>query len=47
VILVAYRAALKRLKAGVKGDLFDDPVLWAEFKSVAWAEATGETPHIP
>ena len=47
VILLAYRAALKRLKAGVKGDLFDDPVLWAELKSVAWAEATGETAHIP
>jgi hypothetical protein len=40
VTLVAYRAALKRLEAGVKGDLFDDPVLWAELKSAAWAEAT-------
>jgi hypothetical protein len=39
VIFVAYRAALKRLAAGVEGDLFDDPVLWAELKSVAWAEA--------
>lgn len=38
--LVAYRAAVKRLEAGVKGDLFDDPVLWAELKSAAWAEAT-------
>ncbi len=39
VILFAYRAALKRLEAGVEGDLFDEPVLWAELKSVAWAEA--------
>ena len=39
VILFAYRAALKRLEAGVEGDLFDDPVLWAELKWVAWAEA--------
>jgi hypothetical protein len=40
VILIAYRAALKRLEASVDVDLFDDPVLWAELKSVAWAEAT-------
>ena len=40
VILVAYRAALKRLEAEVEGDLFDQPVFWAELKSVAWAEAT-------
>jgi hypothetical protein len=39
VILVAYRVALNRLEAGVEGDLFDEPVLWAELKSVAWAEA--------
>ena len=38
-ILLAYRAALKRLEAGVVGDLFDAPVLWAELKSAAWAEA--------
>jgi hypothetical protein len=39
VILVAYRAALKRIEAGVEGNLFDEPVLWAEIKSMAWAEA--------
>lgn len=39
LILVAYRAALRRLEASVEGNLFDDPVLWAELKSVAWAEA--------
>jgi hypothetical protein len=39
VILFAYRAALRRPEGGVEGDLFDDPVLWAELKSVAWAEA--------
>jgi hypothetical protein len=39
VIIVAYRVALKRLEAGVEGNLFDEPVLWAELKSVAWAEA--------
>jgi hypothetical protein len=39
VILFSYRAALKRLEAGVEGDLFDDPLLWAELKSAAWAEA--------
>jgi hypothetical protein len=39
VTFVAYRAALKRLEAGVEGDLFDNPVLWAELKSAAWAEA--------
>jgi hypothetical protein len=39
VIFVAYRAALKRLEAGVEDDLFDDPVFWAELKSAAWAEA--------
>jgi hypothetical protein len=33
-----YRAALKRLEAR-GGNLFDEPVLWAEIKSVAWAEA--------
>jgi hypothetical protein len=33
-----YRAALKRLEAG-KGDLFDQPVLWAEIRSAAWGEA--------
>jgi hypothetical protein len=37
-IRVAYRAALRRLEAGVKGNLFDAPVLWAEIKSMAWAE---------
>lgn len=38
IILVAYRAALKRL--GVRErNLFDHPVLWAELKSVVWAEA--------
>jgi len=40
VILVANRAALKRFETRVKGDLFDDPVFWAELKSAAWAEAT-------
>ncbi len=39
VILVAYRAAVKRLEAGVEGNLFDEPVLWAELNSAAWAEA--------
>jgi hypothetical protein len=39
VIIIAYRAALKRLEAGVEGNLFDEPVLWAELKSMAWAEA--------
>jgi len=38
VIFAAYRAALKRLEAR-EGDLFDEPVRWAEIKSVAWAEA--------
>jgi hypothetical protein len=38
VILPAYRAALKRLEAR-ESNLFDEPVLWAEIKSVAWAEA--------
>jgi hypothetical protein len=47
VILVSYRAALKRLEASVEGDLFDDPVHWAELKSVAWAEATRREFHIP
>jgi len=47
VILVAYWAALSRLEAGVKGSLFDQPVLWAELKSAAWAEATGQDTHIP
>jgi len=47
VVLFAYRAALNRLEASVEGDLFDDPVLWAELKSVAWAEATREESHIP
>jgi hypothetical protein len=37
---VAYRAALKRLEAGVEGNLFDQPVLWAELKSAAWAQAS-------
>jgi hypothetical protein len=37
---VAYRAALKRLEAGVEGNLFDQPVLWVELKSVAWDEAS-------
>jgi len=39
ILLVAYRAARKRLEARVGGDLFDEPVLWAELKSAAWAEA--------
>ena len=39
VILGAYRVALKRLEAGAEANLFDEPVLWAELKSVAWAEA--------
>jgi hypothetical protein len=38
-VRIAYRAALKRLEAGAEGNLFDQPVLWAELKSVAWAEA--------
>jgi hypothetical protein len=38
VIYTAYRAALKRLEAKEHA-LFDEPVLWAEIKSVAWAEA--------
>jgi len=38
VIFAVYRAALKRLEVR-EGDLFDEPVLWAEIKSVAWAEA--------
>jgi hypothetical protein len=45
VILVAYRAARKRLEAVVEGDLFDDPVLWAEIKSIAWAEARAAVRH--
>jgi hypothetical protein len=45
VILFAYRAALKRLEARVEGDLFEDPVLWAELKSAAWAEATAAVEH--
>lgn len=45
VILVAYRAALKRLEAGVEGNLFDEPVLWAEIKSMAWAEAGEAAEH--
>jgi hypothetical protein len=44
-ILVAYRTARKRLEAAVQGDLFDDPALWAEIKSVAWAEAWAVTEH--
>ena len=39
VIIIAYRVAWKRLEAGFEGNLFDEPVLWAELKSVAWAEA--------
>jgi hypothetical protein len=38
-VRIAYRAALKRLEAGAEGNLFDQPVLWAELKSGAWAEA--------
>ena len=38
VNFAAYRAALKRLEAR-EGNLFDEPVLWAEIKSVAWAAA--------
>ena len=38
VVFAVYRAALKRLEAR-EGDLFDEPVRWAEIKSVAWAEA--------
>jgi hypothetical protein len=38
VIFAVYRAALKRLEARER-NLFDEPVLWAEIKSVAWAEA--------
>jgi hypothetical protein len=45
IILVAYRAALKRLEAGAENNLFDDPVRWAELKSVAWAEAGGIAEH--
>ncbi len=45
VILVAYRAARKRLEAAVEGDLFDDPVVWAEIKSIAWAEAGAAVAH--
>ena len=45
VILVAYRAALKRLEAGVEGNLFDEPVLSAEIKSMAWAEAGEAAEH--
>ena len=41
-MLVAYRVALKRLEARVEGNLFDEPVLWAELKSVAWAEVGSE-----
>ena len=44
VILVAYRAALKRLEAGER-NLFDQPVLWAEIKSRAWAEAAVAAEH--
>jgi hypothetical protein len=36
---VVYRAALRRLEARVEGNLFDEPILWAEIKSKAWAEA--------
>ena len=39
VVFAVYRAALKRLEAEVEGNLFDEPVFWAEIKSVAWAEA--------
>ena len=45
VILVAYRPALKRLEARAENNLFDDPVRWAEFKSVAWAEAVAIAEH--
>ena len=38
VIFAVYRAALKQLEARER-KLFDKPVLWAEIKSVAWAEA--------
>jgi hypothetical protein len=38
VVFAAYRAALKRLEAR-EANLFDEPVLWAEIKSAAWAEA--------
>jgi hypothetical protein len=39
VMLFAYLEARKRLEARAPGDLFDNPVLWAEIKSAAWAEA--------
>jgi hypothetical protein len=38
VIFAIYWVALKRLEARER-NLFDEPVLWAEIKSVAWAEA--------
>lgn len=44
-VLLAYRAALRRLEAGVEGDLFDQPILWAEMKSMAWAEAREAAEH--
>lgn len=40
LILLAYKKSLKRLTRRVKVDPFDDPVLWAELKSSAWADAT-------
>jgi hypothetical protein len=39
VIFLVYNWALKRAMDTVKGDPFDDPVLWAELKSLAWADA--------
>lgn len=39
VMLLLYRSGLKRLTDRVDGDPFDDPVLWTELKSSAWAEA--------
>jgi hypothetical protein len=47
-ILVACRAGLKRLEAGVECDLLDDPGIWAELKSAAWAEAIRQNSlHMP
>ena len=45
VMLFAYREARKRLEARAPGDLFDNPVLWAEIKSAAWAEAHAIAEH--
>jgi hypothetical protein len=39
LMLPLYNSALKRLTNRVHGDLFENPVLWAELKSSAWADA--------